>query len=129
VSVVRGAGAAGGLGGGLAALGGRIVPGFELVAGIVGLRARLAGADLVVTGEGHLDPPSLTGKVVGEVLRDVDGRAPVLCVVGDADPTAVAGLPGRVVLVNLAHEAGPQRARREVVSLVEATVFSHLGTL
>ena len=52
---LAGAGAAGGLAGGLAALGGRLVPGFDLVAELVGLAGRLARADLVVTGEGHLD--------------------------------------------------------------------------
>jgi glycerate kinase len=63
-----GAGAAGGLAGGLAAVGARLLPGFELVADRLGLGARLAEADLVVTGEGLLDATSFTGKVVGGVL-------------------------------------------------------------
>lgn len=58
-----GAGAAGGLGFGLMAFaGGRLTPGFELVAAQVGLAARVARADLVVTGEGRLDEQSLQGK-------------------------------------------------------------------
>lgn len=58
-----GAGAAGGLGFGLMAFaGGRLTPGFELVAGQVGLAARVAAADLVLTGEGRLDEQSLCGK-------------------------------------------------------------------
>ena len=58
-----GAGAAGGLGFGLMTFtGGRLTPGFELVAGQVGLEARVAAADLVVTGEGRLDEQSLQGK-------------------------------------------------------------------
>ncbi len=68
VTTVPGAGAAGGLGGGLFVLGARLLPGFELVADLVGLPARLENADLVVTGEGHLDPPSFEGKVPGGVL-------------------------------------------------------------
>ena len=58
-----GAGAAGGLGFGLMAFAdGRLTPGFELVAGQVGLAARVAAADLVITGEGRLDEQSLCGK-------------------------------------------------------------------
>ena len=63
-----GAGAAGGLAGGLAAIGARVEPGFEVVAGAAGLEAALQGAALVVTGEGRLDMTSLEGKVVGGVL-------------------------------------------------------------
>ena len=68
VTGVAGGGAAGGLAGGLVALGARIEPGFDFVAGLVGLAGRLERADLVVTGEGHLDPPSFHGKVPGGVL-------------------------------------------------------------
>ncbi len=64
-----GSGAAGGLAGGLAAIGARLLPGFDLVADRVGLDARLADADLVVTGEGLVDATSATGKVVGGVLE------------------------------------------------------------
>lgn len=60
---VPGAGAAGGLGFGLMAfLGGRLVSGFEMVAAHTGLAARIANADLVITGEGRLDEQSLQGK-------------------------------------------------------------------
>jgi glycerate kinase len=62
-------GAAGGLAGGLAALGARLEPGFEVVARICGMEGALAGADLVVTGEGRLDATSFEGKVVGGVLE------------------------------------------------------------
>ena len=73
VRELPGSGAAGGLAGGLAALGARLVPGAELVADVVGLRAALSGASLVLTGEGRFDATSLAGKVVGHVLRE--GRA------------------------------------------------------
>jgi glycerate kinase len=63
-----GAGAAGGLAGGLAAIGARLVPGFEAVAETVGLETALEGATLAVTGEGKLDGSSIAGKVVGGVL-------------------------------------------------------------
>lgn len=58
-----GAGAAGGLGCGLMSFcGARLVPGFDLVADIIGLRARVEHADIVVTGEGKLDAQTLHGK-------------------------------------------------------------------
>jgi glycerate kinase len=62
-------GAAGGLGGALAALGARLRPGFEVVSAATGLGAALRSADVVITGEGRLDVNSLRGKVVGGVLE------------------------------------------------------------
>jgi glycerate 2-kinase len=66
---LEGAGAAGGLAGGLAAIGARLEPGFEVVAQAAGLEEAMADADLVVTGEGRLDLASFEGKVVGGVLE------------------------------------------------------------
>jgi glycerate 2-kinase len=66
----RGAGAAGGIAFGLmAASSARLLPGFELVAAWLDLDARLAAADLVVTGEGRFDESSLSGKGPGAVVR------------------------------------------------------------
>jgi glycerate 2-kinase len=65
-----GAGAAGGMAFGLmAAAGATILSGFELVASWLGLDARLAGADVVLTGEGRFDDTSLSGKGPGAVVR------------------------------------------------------------
>jgi glycerate kinase len=63
VALEKGAGAAGGLGFALLLLGGTRAPGIDLVAEAVGLRARAARADLVVTGEGAFDFSSRSGKV------------------------------------------------------------------
>jgi glycerate 2-kinase len=85
LSARPGTGAAGGLTYGLAAaLGVEPAAGAAAVADLVGLDAALAGADLVVTGEGALDATSLAGKVVGEVLARAGG-VPVACVVGRVD--------------------------------------------
>jgi glycerate 2-kinase len=65
---IEGSGAAGGLAGGLAAIGAKVASGFDVVAEVVGLEAALDGADLVLTGEGRCDATSFTGKVVGGVL-------------------------------------------------------------
>ena len=86
VSTIEGAGAAGGLAGGLLALGARLVPGFEMVADEVDLIDRVKAADLVITGEGRLDDTSFEGKVVGgltELCRSLD--KPVAAVVGSID--------------------------------------------
>ena len=68
VQTLSGAGAAGGIGGGLAALlGAELRPGFETLAELTQLEARISRADLVLTGEGCLDAQSLDGKVIGGV--------------------------------------------------------------
>jgi glycerate 2-kinase len=59
----KGAGAAGGLGYALLALGGVREPGIDLVAGAVDLAERARRSDLVVTGEGAFDFSSRSGKV------------------------------------------------------------------
>jgi len=64
-----GAGAAGGLGAALLALGGHIEAGFDRVATELRLSKTLVGADLVLTGEGSLDAQSANGKVPSGVAR------------------------------------------------------------
>jgi glycerate kinase len=82
VRTLPGAGAAGGLAGGLAAIGAELEPGFDVVAGAAGLETALEGVDLVVTGEGRLDASSFDGKVVGGVLEwATDAGIPHLAVV------------------------------------------------
>lgn len=64
-----GAGAAGGLGAALAALGAELVPGAELVLEVVGFRERARTMELVVTGEGTVDRATFEGKAPGTALR------------------------------------------------------------
>jgi glycerate kinase len=95
VTRLTGAGAAGGLAGGLAAIGAQLVPGFEAIAEAVGLETAFEGADLVCTGEGKLDASSLEGKVVGGVLAwaddlEVDATAVIAGQVTDEARTALA---------------------------------------
>jgi glycerate kinase len=100
---LRGAGAAGGLGAGLAALGARLVPGAELVIEVIGLRERLRGAGLAVTGEGTVDATSLEGKATGRIV-ELCAELGVRCVVfggrvngkvARAETVALSGDPGR----------------------------------
>ncbi|HXZ82574.1 MAG TPA: glycerate kinase [Acidimicrobiales bacterium] len=109
VNVVAGAGAAGGLAGGLWAAGASIVPGFDFVAALVGLESQVAAADLVVTAEGRLDRTSFTGKVVGGVLAAA-GRAGVRAVVvaGQADRETIRGSPAPVI--DLSERFGDKRS-------------------
>lgn len=91
VSTRAGAGAAGGLGAALAAVGGRLVPGGIAVARAIGLPAALSEAQAVLTGEGAVDAQSADGKVVGVVARLArEARVPVLVVAGRVDPDAEA---------------------------------------
>lgn len=69
VASVPGAGAAGGMGAALLAIGGRLRPGVEIVMESVGLDAALRDADLVITGEGRLDGQTVHGKVAVGVAR------------------------------------------------------------
>jgi len=64
---VPGAGAAGGLGAALLAVGAVAESGIAMVQRLVRLEARVRKAQLVVTGEGRFDHSSLTGKVVSGV--------------------------------------------------------------
>ncbi len=64
-----GAGAGGGLGAALAALGGELVEGAELVLDAIGFDERARNAALVVTGEGTVDATTLEGKAPGAVIR------------------------------------------------------------
>jgi glycerate kinase len=67
---IPGTGAAGGISFGLmTAAGARLVPGFELVTAWLDLEARIAAADLVVTGEGRFDRSSLSGKGPGAIVQ------------------------------------------------------------
>ena len=125
VSQMAGAGAAGGLAGGLVAMGGRIEPGFDVVADWVRLDERLRGAELVVTGEGYLDQESFNGKVVGGVASWAATEAvPVLAIVGDRD--ADLAVPDGVEVVCLAERFGLDRALAEPLGLVEQVLAEHL---
>jgi glycerate kinase len=79
-----GAGAAGGAGyAALAVLNAEIRPGIELILDLINFDAKVAGADLVVTGEGSLDEQSLAGKApVGVARAAAKAGVPVIAVAG-----------------------------------------------
>ena len=101
-----GAGAAGGCGYGLAtAWDARLAPGAAELAVAAGLPEALAGAGLVITGEGQYDATSENGKVVGAV-RALAGDLPVALIAGRL---ALPPPPG-VRAVELAALAGGAQA-------------------
>ena len=86
VTELEGSGAAGGLAGGLAAIGAELLGGFDLVADRIDLAERIEKADLVITGEGLLDEQSFEGKSVGGVVEmAAEFAKPVVVVAGDVD--------------------------------------------
>jgi glycerate kinase len=121
---VEGSGAAGGLAGGLAALGAQLVPGFEVVADELELAARVEEADLVVTGEGFVDEQSFEGKVVGGMAELADrAGTPLLVVAGEV----FDGCGHRVPTVSLTERFGPDEARANTVACVETVVAEWLS--
>jgi glycerate 2-kinase len=122
VRSIRGSGAAGGLSGGLVAIGAKLVPGFDTVAEKLSLAERIAGADLVVTGEGYLDQQSFAGKAVGGVAR-LAGEAgvPVLVIVGDAEP----GTP--ISFVSMVERFGRDRSFANPGPCITEVVAERLG--
>jgi glycerate kinase len=85
VSARPGAGAAGGMGGGMAAFfGSPLRMGIETVLDTAGFDALLPGTDMVFTGEGKIDTQSLRGKaVIGVARRAKKQGIPVLAIVGE----------------------------------------------
>lgn len=83
-----GSGAAGGMGAALRAVfGARLRPGIEIVIDALGLPARVAAADLVITGEGRLDRQTLHGKAPCGVARLARRLGvPVIGVGGSIEP-------------------------------------------
>ena len=119
-----GAGAAGGTGYGLAvAWGASLTPGAAELGRLAGLDRTLAGADLVITGEGRFDETSLTGKTCGTVIAAAAAAGVPVAVVagqtsdafagpaGGGTPGGAQGLIGVVTLAGLAGGTAGAMAR------------------
>ena len=96
-----GAGAAGGLGfAALAFLGARIRPGIELMLDMISFTERLAGARLVITGEGSLDAQTLRGKAPAGVARAVAAARAAACPDAGAACLPVVAVAGTCTLTS-----------------------------
>ncbi|KRF37851.1 glycerate kinase [Nocardioides sp. Soil805] len=132
---VPGAGAAGGVGFALvAALGAELRPGIALMLDLLGFADRVAGADLVVTGEGSLDDQSLRGKApVGVATAAGAAGVPVVAVCGrrllpDAE-LAGGGIAAAYALVDIEPDVETclREPARLLVDLGERIGHRHLS--
>jgi glycerate kinase len=130
-----GAGAAGGVGFALvAALGAELRPGIDLMLDLLGFDGRVAGADLVVTGEGSLDEQSLRGKApVGVATAAGRAGVPVVAVCGrrqlSDDDLAAAGIGGAHALLDVEPDVATclREPARLLVELGERIAREHLA--
>lgn len=116
-----GAGAAGGLGAAIAALGGELVSGAELVLERLDFRNLAQGADLVVTGEGTVDHSSSEGKAVGEVARICQEDGVRCAVFGGRIDEPIDGVETYPL------SGDPERAADDLVELGERLARALLG--
>jgi len=110
LDTVKGAGAAGGLGGALAVfLHAGLKPGIETVLDLIEFDSRLGGVDYVITGEGRMDWQSCFGKVVqGVGQRCKTHGIPAIALVGSTGEGAEQVLGhGIVSIVKTAPEDMP----------------------
>jgi len=89
VSTMPGAGAAGGVGGGLHALfGAELISGIDYFIASLGLQQQLADCDLVLTGEGKLDRQTMHGKTIkGLIQAASQHQKRVIAICGQVDLT------------------------------------------
>ena len=116
VATLPGAGAAGGIGAALLALGGSRQSGADVIAAHTALDAAIGAADLIVTGEGRLDAQSLHGKVVGALARRArTAGVPVMVLAGQVGlpDAALTGAGLRAAHSLTAHAGSVQRALDE----------------
>ena len=139
VTADAGAGAAGGLGAALLALGGSRVSGATVVADATDLTADVAAADLVITGEGRFDSQTLRGKVVSALHNAAStsgasgAGAQTLVLAGQVtlSPAEIeeAGIAGAHAIVDVAGsvKVAMDDAENQLVRLAEKVAGSVAG--
>lgn len=92
IRTTPGAGAAGGMGGGVIAfLGGRLQSGIDAVLDAADINRHLYDAEMVLTGEGRVDGQTVRGKTVAGILRRAEGaHVPVCIFAGTVERDAMA---------------------------------------
>ncbi|MGO4295284.1 glycerate kinase [Glutamicibacter sp. MCAF14] len=103
-----------------------LVPGWELVAKVLGAHEILDGADVVLTGEGRLDSQSLDGKVVSGVLAASGPGCDVIVIAGSVDLDD-AQLEESGILAAYSIAPGPatlSELSTDALALVQRTAFS-----
>jgi glycerate kinase len=116
VAAQSGAGAAGGLGfGAVAFLGARLRRGIEIVLDLTGFDAAAREADLIITGEGHLDGQSAQGKLI-QGLCGRSGATPVIALCGKLSAT-----PQQIETIGLAAAYCINREERPLAEMLANT--------
>lgn len=132
---VPGAGAAGGLGAAVLALGGALTPGIDAVLDRAGFDEALRGCDVVVTGEGLMDGQTAGGKApLGVARRARAAGVPVVAVVGgradDLDAVYEQGVDLVLPIVrrpmDLSHALDPSQTRVNLRAAGEAAIRAYL---
>lgn len=128
IAILEGGGAGGGLAAGLAAAcGARIESGAAAVADAIGLRARIAAADAVVTGEGRLDAQTARGKAVAFVSSvAAELGKPCYAVVGQL-VERLPGLAGVEVAADGSSEAESMSRAAQLVADAAARLAERLA--
>jgi glycerate kinase len=130
VSRIPGSGAAGGLAGGLAALGAKLIPGFDIVAEENGFDEAIKEHDLVITGEGLFDDTSFDGKVVGSVLDYAnEAGTKAMAIVGDIDDAMDTELRAEIETVSITEKFGNDMAMQQVLRCIEDATLDVLKKL
>ena len=126
VSTMPGAGAAGGMGAGcVALLGATIQSGIDAVLEVTGFDRQLAGADLVITGEGRIDSQSADGKVISGVARRTKAKGvPLIAIAG-----GIADSAGAVYDIGVSAMFGTDRAALPVDMLGARSPGDYEATL
>ncbi|MBM6893095.1 glycerate kinase [Enorma massiliensis] len=132
---VLGAGAAGGLGAAVLALGGVLTPGIDAVLDRAGFDEALRDCDVVVTGEGMMDGQTAGGKApLGVARRARAAGVPVVAVVGgradDLDAVYEQGVDLVLPIVrrpmDLSHALDPSQTRANLRAAGEAAIRAYL---
>ena len=132
---VPGAGAAGGLGAAVLALGGALTPGIDAVLDRAGFDEALRDCDVVVTGEGMMDGQTAGGKApLGVACRARAAGVPVVAVVGgradDLDAVYEQGVDLVLPIVrrpmDLSHALDPSQTRSNLRTAGEAAIRAYL---
>lgn len=132
---VPGAGAAGGLGAAVLALGGALTPGIDAVLDRAGFDEALCDCDVVVTGEGMMDGQTAGGKApLGAARRARAAGVPVVAVVGgradDLDAVYEQGVDLVLPIVRrpmgLSDALDPSQTRANLRAAGEAAIRAYL---
>ena len=130
VARIPGSGAAGGLAGGLAALGAKLIPGFDIVAEENGFDEAVKEHDFIITGEGLLDDTSFDGKVVGSVLDYAnEAQKRTMAIVGDIDEAMDPELLAEIEAVSITEMFGSDMAMQQVLRCIEDAALDVLKKL